>query len=152
MSSVLKFTVLGVKAVLDRLEAERKNTLTSMQKAHTKVAAQAVTKLKRGLAREHGRWPRDKDYRNSPKGSLPYKHSGRLQASIGFKVITRGNKVTSEVGSGAMGIDVDYAKYLEGRDGNGIRPFLAYIDKTYNAEKVIAAFKKIYKPLSGRKK
>lgn len=151
MSSVLKITVQGVKELVARLEAEQQNVVHTMAKAHTKAASEAVYSLKRGLSYRAGRNPKDKNYQNSPVGSLPYAHTMRLRNSIGFKVLVRGNKVTSEVGSGANGNDIEYAKYLQGNNDDGIRPFLDYVTGLYNPQTIIAEFEAAYKPLAGGK-
>lgn len=151
MSNFLKITVQGIAELTAKLDAEQQNVVESMTKAHSKVAAEAVRILKRGLSYRAGRTARDADYQNSPVGSLPYAHSMRLRDSIGFKIVARGNTVSSEMGSGANGNGVDYAKYLQGSNDDGIRPFLDYVTGVYNPQTVIAEFEAIYKPFSGGK-
>lgn len=149
MSNVLKVGIKGFAELNKKFEAEEKNTLSAITKAHSKVAAEAEKMLKRGLSWRAGRNQSDPEYQNSPKGSLPYMHTGRLRRSIGYKVLTRGKKVTSSVGSGARNEAVEYAKYLQGNNNDGIRPFLDYIEGAYNEEVIKAEFKAIFKPLSG---
>lgn len=151
MSSVLKITVKGLTEIVKKLEAEQENILRTQEKAHSKAAAEGVRILKRGLSYRAGRNPGDKNYENSPVGSLPYGHSMRLRNSIGFKVLASGKQVKSEVGSGAQGTGIEYAKYLEGRNGDGIRPFLEYAQGYYNPQTIKAYFAQYYKPLSGDK-
>lgn len=151
MSNILKITVQGIEALSARLEAEQQNVIQAMAKAHSKAAADAVRSLKRGLSYRAGRTPRDKSYQNSPKGALPYAHTMRLRNSIGFKVVSHGNRVSSAVGSGANGNGVDYAKYLQGDNDDGIRPFLDYVTGYYNPQTIVAEFEAVYKPLSGGK-
>lgn len=152
MSSVLKITVKGLTEIVKKLEAEQKNILRTLKKAHTRAAADGVRILKRGLSYRAGRNPGDKKYENSPVGSLPYGHSMHLRKSIGLKVLASGKQVTIEMGSGAReGTEVEYAKYLEGRNGDGIRPFLEYAQGCYNPQTIKAYFAQYYKPLSGDK-
>ena len=147
MSNSLKISVLGLDMVLARLQAEGENIVRSMEKAHSKVSSLAVKHLKAGLDNMA-----NPDYKASPKGALPYKHSGRLQASIGNNVLRHGFTVKSEVGSGTNPkTTVEYAKWLEGRKGDGIRPFLWAVQELYIPEKIIAYFETYYKPLSGGK-
>lgn len=142
---MIKLTVKGFKDITKALDEEEKNILSSMAKAHSFVASNAVKVLKQGLRIRAGRDSSDKNYANSPKGSLPYMHSGRLRDSIGFKLLRYGTNVLSEVGSGANGNAIEYAQYLEGKNGNGIRPFLWAIDKIYNAKNILKAFDDYYK-------
>lgn len=156
MASFLRISIKGVEKVLKNLEKERENQMRSMEKAHTKVASQAVQQLRRGLAHNGGRRPGK--IKTSPKGSMPYKHSGQLQDSIGFKVLRTGKKIMSEVGSAGTGKgfktatrDAEYAKYLEGRNHDGIRPFLWAVQELYTPERIIAYFHNYYKPIQGGK-
>lgn len=91
-----------------------------------------------------GRKPSDKNYENSPKGSLPYGHTMALRNSIGFKVLRSGTGIKAEFGSGARKSPIEYAKYLEGRNGNGIRPFLWAASGIFNADTIIEKFRKFY--------
>lgn len=141
---------IEASGILKLISTEEERVMQAMQKAHSTVASKSVEVLKRGLNWRAGRDSRSPAYQNSPKGSLPYMHSGALRKSIGFDVKVYGNKVKSEVGSGAKGFAVDYAKYLEGHNGDGIRPFLEYIAGYYNEETLLAAFKEAYKPLAGK--
>ena len=77
-------------------------------------------------------------------------HSGRLRRSIGYKVLARGKKVSSEVGSGARNNAIEYAQYLQGNNNDGIRPFLDYIEGVYNAEVIKDEFLDIFEPLGGK--
>lgn len=154
MSSVLKVSVQGLEELARRLQAEEENVVNAMTKAHAKAAGEAVYKLKKGLAQHAGRNRKDPDYKTSPKGSLPYAHSERLQKSIGMKVLPHGRTVSSEVGSGANeNLEAtEYAQYLEGTNGHQAkRPFLWYVKDIYNAKKIIEYFHRYYKPLSGGK-
>lgn len=132
------------------LGAEYQNTMRAIEKAHTKVASEGERMLKKGLSWRAGRDSKSPDYQNSPKGSLPYMHTGRLRNSIGFKVTAHGNKVISEVGSGVRGLGVEYAKYLQGYNNDGIRPFLDYIEGVYNAQTIEEAFLGYFQPLNGK--
>lgn len=149
MSNGLKITLKGFEELEKSLQQEQQNTLQAITKAHIKVASEAERSLKRGLNWRAGKDPSDPAYRNSPKGSLPYMHTGRLRRSIGYKVLSRGKKVTSEVGSGARGAVIDYARYLQGENNDGLRPFLDYIEGIYNAETIKEEFLGIFKPLGG---
>lgn len=151
MSSVLKITVQGLEEMVKRLSAEEENILRAQVKAHSKAAAEGARILKRGLSYRAGRDAQDKNYQASPVGALPYGHTMRLRDSIGFKILAKGKTVISEVGSGANGNGVEYAAYLEGKDGNGIRPFLEYAEGYYNPETIKAYFKEFYQPLQGDK-
>lgn len=149
MSNGIKIVLQGFKELDDALKQEQENTVKAISKAHIKTASDAERSLKRGLSWRAGKDPSDPTYRNSPKGSLPYMHTGRLRRSIGYKVLTRGKKVSSEVGSGARGAAIEYAQYLQGNDNDGIRPFLDYIEGIYNAETIKQEFLGIFKPLEG---
>lgn len=146
---MIKLTVKGLNELVRKLQEEERNAVLAMTKAHSKVAADATAKLKRGLSFRAGRSPKDKNYQNSPAGSLPYAHTLRLRDSIGYKILAQGRRVFSEVGSGAGASSVEYAKYLEGRNHDGIRPFLWYADDVYNVKKINELFWKYFKPLSG---
>lgn len=148
---MIKITVKGLEDMVQRLQAEQANILRAQVKAHSQAASEGARLLKRGLSWRAGRSPKDKNYQNSPAGSLPYAHTMRLRDSIGYKVLARGTRVVSEMGSGANGWGVAYAKYLEGTDGNGIRPFLDYAAGPYNPETVKAYFNAFYTPLAGDK-
>ncbi len=154
MSSVLKVSVQGLEELARRLQAEEENVVNAMTKAHSKAAGEAVYKLTKGLAQHAGRNRKDPDYKTSPKGSLPYAHSERLQKSVGMKVLPHGRTVSSEVGSGAEEkVQAEYAQYLEGENGHQAkRPFLWYVKDIYNAKKIIEYFHRYYKPLSGGKR
>lgn len=144
MSNFLSITLKGAKNVAKYLVKEQEKQIASMEKAHTKVATQAVRKLKEGLSHNGGtKYP----MRYSKRGEMPFRHTGQLRSSIGFKVARRGKKVTSEVGSGADIREAPYAKYLEGHHHDGIRPFLWAVQELYTPERIIAYFNEYYKPL-----
>ena len=148
MANFLRITLKGTENILKALGKERENQITAMMKAQTKVATEAVRHLKRGLDHDGGRkYP----MRYSTPGQLPLRHTGQLLDSIDFKVVRAGKVVKSEVGSGAKIRTAPYAKYLEGRNHNGIRPFLWAVRDLYNAQRVIAYFNKYYKPMQGAK-
>lgn len=142
---MIKLTTKGFNSILKAVDEEERNILKSIAKAHSSVASQAVKVLKTGLNQRAGRNSSDKDYAVSPKGSLPYMHTGRLRDSIGFKLLSHGGTISSEVGSGAMGNPIEYAKYLEGNNGDGIRPFLWACEKIYNPQNILKVFKQLYK-------
>lgn len=147
----MKLTVsMDATNIIGALGKERENTIKAIEKAHVKVASEAERMLKKGLSYRAGRDSSSPDYRNSPKGSLPYMHTGRLRNSIGYKVTVKGNKVISEVGSGTRGLGVEYAKYLQGYNNDGLRPFLDYIDGVYNAQTIDEAFLGYFRPLEGK--
>lgn len=147
----MKLTVsMDAANIIGALGKERENTIKAIEKAHVKVASEAERMLKKGLSYRAGRDSSYPDYRNSPKGSLPYMHTGRLRNSIGYKVTVKGNKVISEVGSGTRGLGVEYAKYLQGYNNDGLRPFLDYIDGVYNAQTIDEAFLGYFRPLEGK--
>lgn len=147
----MKLTVsMDATNIIGALGKERENTIKAIEKAHVKVASEAERMLKKGLSYRAGRDSSSPDYRNSPKGSLPYMHTGRLRNSIGYKVTVKGNKVISEVGSGTRGLDVEYAKYLQGYNNDGLRPFLDYIEGVYNAQTIDEAFLGYFRPLEGK--
>lgn len=143
---MIKLTAKGFNAILKAVDEEERNILTSIAKAHSTVASQAVKVLKSGLSQRAGRDYKDPSYETSPKGALPYMHTGRLRNSIGFKLLKHGNTVFSEVGSGANTSPIDYAKYLEG-NGNGIRPFLWAAETIYNPKNILKVFNQIYKSI-----
>lgn len=147
----MKLTVsMDATNIIGALGKERENTIKAIEKAHVKVASEAERMLKKGLSYRAGRDSSSPDYRNSPKGSLPYMHTGRLRNSIGYKVTVKGNKVISEVGSGTRGLGVEYAKYLQGYNNDGLRPFLDYIKGVYNAQTIDEAFLGYFRPLEGK--
>lgn len=147
----MKLTVsMDAANIIGALGKERENTIKAIEKAHVKVASEAERMLKKGLSYRAGRDSSSPDYRNSPKGSLPYMHTGRLRNSIGYKVTVKGNKVISEVGSGTRGLGVEYAKYLQGYNNDGLRPFLDYIEGVYNAQTIDEAFLGYFRPLEGK--
>ena len=147
----MKLTVsMDATNIIGALGKERENTIKAIEKAHVKVASEAERMLKKGLSYRAGRDSSSPDYRNSPKGSLPYMHTGRLRNSIGYKVTVKGNNVISEVGSGARGLGVEYAKYLQGYNNDGLRPFLDYIEGVYNAQTIDEAFLGYFRPLEGK--
>lgn len=148
MANFLRITLKGVEKTLKNLAKEQENQMKAMEKAHTKVATLSVQELKQGLSNFGGR---GKNQVSSPKGDLPYLHTGQLRASIGFKVARRGKNVVSEVGSNAQIRTAPYAKYLEGHHHDGIRPFLKAIKNTYTPAKIKAYFNEYYKPLQGGK-
>lgn len=147
----MKLTVsMDATNIIGALGKESENTIKAIEKAHVKVASEAERMLKKGLSYRAGRDSSSPDYRNSPKGSLPYMHTGRLRNSIGYKVTVKGNKVISEVGSGTRGLGVEYAKYLQGYNNDGLRPFLDYIEGVYNAQTIDEAFLGYFRPLEGK--
>ena len=143
---MIKLTAKGFNAILKAVDEEERNILNSIAKAHSTVASQAVKVLKTGLSQRAGRDYKDPSYETSPEGALPYMHTGRLRNSIGFKLLRHGTTIFSEVGSGASGSPIDYAKYLEG-DGNGIRPFLWAAEPIYNPRNILKVFNQIYKSI-----
>lgn len=152
MANDIHITLRGIDELNALLDKEPQAQAEAMVKAQTLLATQAVGKLKRGLAHYGGRRGLKKGgYKTSPKGDMPYKHTGRLQASIGFKTTAHKRDVKSEVGSGVMGHPIEYAKYLQGRKGDGIRPFLWAIKDLVTGERLLAYFDKYYKPLTGGK-
>lgn len=136
--------VTGFESLLNALKQEDKIQINAMRKAHTKVGTLAVKVLKEGLKNRFGKTPKDKKYANSPKGTLPYMHTGALRKSIGVKVLSNPNGVSSKVGSGVNAYPIEYAKYLEGENHDGIRPFLWAISALYTPERVLEYFKKYY--------
>lgn len=119
----------------------KKEAIEAAVYAHSYCASEATQWLKLNLSERYGRKPGAKDYRNSSPGELPYMHSGRLRNSIGFKVYLKGTLIESEVGSGAQGTaPVEYAKYLEGNDSDGIRPFLWAAEPVYNPDRIAEIF------------
>lgn len=147
---MIKLTAKGFDAILKAVDEEERNILNSIAKAHSKVASEAVKVLKTGLSQRAGRDYKDKNYANSPQGSLPFMHTGRLRNSIGFKLLRHGTTIFSEVGSGASTSPIDYAKYLEGENGDGIRPFLWAIEGIYNPKNIIKLFDAYYKVQLGK--
>ena len=139
---MINITTKNFDAMLKRLDEAEQKIMTAAVKANIAAASEAERTLKQGLSQRAGRKPSDKNYRNSPKGSLPYGHSMRLRNSIGFKVFRIGNGIKVEFGSGARKSSIEYAKYLEGRNGNGIRPFLWAASGIFNAATIIEKFRK----------
>lgn len=148
MASNIKITLSGFDELNDLLDKEPQNQVDAMIKAQTKLATQAVAKLKQGLSHNGGR---GKNAVSSPVGEMPYLHTGRLRNSIGFKTTAHKRDVKTEVGSGAMGNPIEYAKYLQGRNDDGIRPFLWAVKDLITSERLLAYFDSFYKPLQGQK-
>lgn len=148
MGSTINITLNGFDDLDKRLSHEPQNAVEAMIKAQTKLATQAVSKLKHGLSHNGGRGKRSV---SSKPGDMPYLHTGRLRGSIGFKMLAHKRDVQSKIGSGAMGNPIEYARYLEGKNGDGIRPFLWAIKDLVTADRLIAYFDKYYKPLEGGK-
>ena len=156
MASTINITVSGFDELGKLLDQEPQNQVEAMIKAQTKLSTQAVTKLKRGLAHYGGRAGykgkrKENQYKTSPKGHMPYKHTGRLQESIGYKMLAHKRDVQSKIGSGVMGNPIEYAKYLEGKNGDGIRPFLWAVQDLVTSDRLLAYFAQYYKPLQGGK-
>ncbi len=147
---MISITTKNFDKLMSMLDAETQNVFATLVRAHSSIAADASKRLKDGLSHRAGRNKDDPDYQASPKGMMPYAHSMRLRNSIGFKVMLAGNKVSSEVGSGAMANTVEYAPFLEG-EGHGIRPFLWYIDAIYNVGQLRDKFNEIHRPKLGNK-
>ena len=151
MASSINITLSGFDELEKELEREPQRAVEAMLKAHTKVATLAVAKLKQGLGNSGSE--RDKkakgNFRRSKKGEMPRKHTGALQRSIYFKNLAVKDKLVTQIGSGVGVAPIEYAKYLEGRNHDGLRPFLWYIDNIVTTDRVIAYFDKYYKPLSG---
>jgi hypothetical protein len=144
MGSTIKIEVRGLDNLIGLLDNEPKNQLDAMVKAQTKLATQAVAKLKSGLSHNGGR---GKNAEPSPKGEMPYLHTGRLRNSIGYRTKTKNANAETQVGSGAMGNPIEYAKYLQGRNGDGLRPFLWAVKDLVTPDRLIAYFKEFWKPL-----
>lgn len=136
----------GIADVRKLLQGEPQNQAEAMIKAQVKVASMAMEKIKRGLSVSGGSYG-SKDYRNSKKGEMPLLHSGRLRNSIFFKNLA--HKTTVETRVGSILNTPEYAKYLEGENGDGIRPFLWAANKVFTSNKVLEYFDKYYKPLKG---
>lgn len=140
------------------LDAEPQNQVEAMIKAQTAVAVEGVAHLKKGLdqyggmrGRKNSRKGGKEQYTASPKGSLPYRHTGALQRSIWYKNFANKTTVWTKVGAILNTPALEYAKYLEGKNGNGIRPFLQALDRVVTTERVLERFDKYYKPLEGGK-
>ena len=156
MGSKISISLSGFDDLKKDLSQEPQNQIEAMIKAQTKVASLSVNAIKDKLRVFGGREPekgkpRDPSYRNSKKGDYPLKHSGRLEGSIFFKNLANKRTVATKIGSGVGVAPIEYAKYLEGRKGDGIRPFLKAADKVATSEKVMFYFDKYYKPLQGGK-
>ena len=148
MASNITITLSGFDELDKRLSQEPQNQVECMIKAQNKVAAQAVDKLKRGLSHNGGR---GKGVKSSPVGDMPYLHTGRLRNSIGFKMLAKKKEVTTKIGSGAMGNPIEYARYLEGRNHDGTRPFLWAVQELVTADRIMSYFNEYWKPLEGAK-
>lgn len=139
----VKVEMTGADKLIKVLEGEPQNIVDAMIKAQNQVASLATKKLKRGLGLYGGAYG-SKNYISSEIGELPRKHSGRLQNSIFFKNIAHKTSVETKMGS--MIASPFYAKYLEGKNGDGIRPFLHYVKDIFNFQKVLEYFNKYYEP------
>lgn len=152
MANTINITLGGFDELEKALEQEPQRAVEAMVKAQLKLSTQAVMKLKKGLAHYGGRRGLKKGgYQTSPKGDMPYKHTGRLQGSIGYKMTAHKHDVKSQIGSGVMGNPIEYAKYLQGRHDDGIRPFLWAIQDLVTTDRLIAYFNQYYKPLESGK-
>lgn len=145
MVSTIKISVSGFGELNDLLNKEPQNQLNAMLKAQTKLATQAVAKLKSGLSHNGGR---GKGAIPSPKGEMPYLHTGRLRNSIGYRTTTKKASAETQIGSGAMGNPIEYAKYLQGKNGDGLRPFLWAVRDLVTTERLVAYFSEYWKPLT----
>lgn len=145
MASVIKISVGGFEQMNALLDKEAQNQLDAMLKAQTKLATQAVAKLKSGLSHNGGR---GKGAVASPKGEMPYLHTGRLRNSIGYRTKTKKANAETQIGSGAMGNPIEYAKYLQGKNGDGLRPFLWAVRDLVTTERLVAYFNEYWKPLT----
>lgn len=141
---MIKVTTKYFDNLLKSLAQEKKRIISAAVKANSYCGAQAVRVLKQGLSDRHGKKPSDPEYENSPAGALPYGHTMGLRDSIGFKQLRSGNSIFAEVGSGANRTPIEYAKYLEGRNHDGIRPFLWAIDGVFNPQAIIKKFNEYY--------
>jgi len=134
----------GIDEVRKLIKGDPQNQAEAMMKAQNKVASMAVEKISRGLSVSGGSYGSE-EYRNSKKGEMPLLHSGLLRKSIFFKNVLHKNAVETKIGS--ILNPPDYAKYLEGEKGDGIRPFLWAANKVFTSDKVLEYFDKYYKPL-----
>lgn len=148
MASNITITLSGFDELWKLLDQEPQNQVECMIKAQNKVAAQAVDKLKRGLSHNGGR---GKGSKSSPVGDMPYLHTGRLRSSIGFKMLANKRNVYTKIGSGALGNPIEYARYLEGRNHDGTRPFLWAVQDLVTTDRIMAYFNQYWKPLEGAK-
>ena len=146
MTSIV-IEVSGLDEVRKLLQGEPQNQTEAMIKAQSKVASMATEYLKREGLNNYGGAYGSKSYHGSKKGEMPLKHSGALQASIFYKNLA--HKTSVETKFGSLLNPPEYAKYLEGRNGDGIRPFLWFAQKIFNLDKVLEYFDKYYRPLKG---
>lgn len=155
MANVIHITVGGIDELNALLDKEPQAQVEAMVKAQTLLATQAVAKLSRGLSTSSDKRDHKSDgtHRHSKKGEMPRLQTGGLRDSIGYKNIANNRSVYTRIGSGVgPGIrPVEYAKYLEGRNHDGIRPFLWAIKELVTSERLLAYFDKYYKPLTGKK-
>ena len=148
MASTITISLGGFDDLEKDLSQEPQRQIEAMIKAQTKLSSQAVTNLRRGLSHNGGRGKRAVA---SKPGDMPYLHTGRLRGSIGFKMLAHKRDVQSKIGSGVMGNPIEYARYLEGKNHDGIRPFLWAVKDLVTSERLMAYFDQYYKPLQGGK-
>lgn len=158
MSSQINIELNGFDELKKLLDEEPQRIIKAMIQAQIKVGTEGVNHLKRGLSHQGGtrgqknaRKGGSDPYVTSPKGSLPYRHTGGLQRSIGLKNLANNTTVWTKIGSGINAPEVEYAKYLEGHNHDGIRPFLQALKDVVTSRRIIEYFNKYYKPLSGEK-
>lgn len=110
------------QALTDFLNKAEARAIAANEDAHKRAGIACESALRKELSKHGGAYG-SKNIKYSQPGELPYKHSGRLQASMGF--ITRRSGKTFETFIGSIRSGVRYALFLETKAPNkGGRPYL----------------------------
>jgi len=110
------------KSLTDFLDKNEKKAIAANEDAHKRAGISCESALRKGLSKYGGAYG-SKNLKYSKPGDLPYKHSGRLQASMGY--LTRKKGKTFETLIGSIRSAVNYALFLETKPpSKGGRPYL----------------------------
>lgn len=110
------------QSLVDFLDKNQKKAMAANEDAHKRAGIACESALRKGLSKSGGAYG-SKKIKYSAPGELPYKHSGRLQASMGFLTRVKGKTVETFIGS--VRSAVNYALFLETKPANkGGRPYL----------------------------
>lgn len=110
------------KSLADWLDKNEKKAIAANEDAHKRAGIGCEQALRRELSKYGGAYG-SKNLKYSKPGDLPYKHSGRLQASMGYLTRKKGKSVETFIGS--IRSAVNYALFLETKPpSKGGRPYL----------------------------
>ena len=113
------------QSLINWLDAREKKAMAVQEDAHKRAGIACESALRKGLSKYGGAYG-SKKLQYSKAGELPYKHSGRLQASMGYVTRKNGKRVETLIGS--IRSAVNYALFLEEKPiSKGGRPYLKRI-------------------------